>query len=235
MYNLAKINFSSHLWGDVIIMPRLELIMTTSNECTNAEILCSIIHLNQKVSPVIFFQNLSGPEHVEFFKLILDNIINEPKNRRYTISINTPIQVVRHLGCFFQQLHNNKDQNIAFELMEHNIQELGSYEYGILEQVNTFSNVSLWLDDFGNNQSNFDVINSKNIPFSLIKVSKELFWSLIDSDNLFLKSLLTYLSKNHQVIVEGVESKQHVEFISKMEGIQMQGYFFLPQMAVADG
>jgi len=235
MYNLAKINFNSRVWGDVIVTPRLELIMTASDEFTKAELLCSIIHLNERVSPIIFFRNLSEHEHIEFFQLILDNIINEPKNRRHTISINTPIQVIRNLGDFFQQLHNNKDQHIAFELMEYDIQELNSFEYDILEQANTFSNVSLWLDDFGNNQSNFDIIHSKNIPFSVIKVSKELFWSLIVSDSLFLKSLITYLSKHHQVIVEGVESKKHLDFISSMKGIEMQGYFFSSQMAAAHG
>jgi EAL domain-containing protein (putative c-di-GMP-specific phosphodiesterase class I) len=96
----------------------------------------------------------------------------------------------------------------------------------MLDKINKRPNVSLWLDDFGRNQSNFDILLSKEIAFSTIKVSKELFWVLMASDVLFLKSLLIFLSKNHQLVVEGVESLEQAGFLSQFSQIKMQGYLF---------
>jgi len=235
MHDLGIINFNCSVWGWVIIKPRIEAIMTRPSMCENAELLCRINNQKGSIPVELFFQHLKEYEHVKLFKLILNNVISNPQNKFYTISLNTPIQVIRNFTDSFQLLRKNKHQNFALEILEHDINELGIYELGILEKVNALPNVSLWLDDFGNNQANFDIINSHKIPFSTIKVSKELFWELIDSDKHFLRSLIGYLSNNYQVIVEGVESKLQAGFISTIAGVQMQGYFFISQEELING
>jgi len=230
VFILDSINFCSIIWGEVIVSPRVEKIISPPEECTSVEILCSIQDDNSCISTWHFFQSLTENEHVKLFKLLLNTVLKEPLTKNFTISLNTPIHIIRNINDFLPLLLNNKDQRIAFELLESDIRHIGTYEYGILERLNKLSNVNLWLDDFGNNQSNFDIVLSKKVHFNTIKVSKELFWALIDSDMSFLRSLLTYLSKDHSVIVEGIETKQQLDFISKIKGIKIQGYYFNPQL-----
>jgi EAL domain-containing protein (putative c-di-GMP-specific phosphodiesterase class I) len=220
------ITFDCSVWGTVIIQPRIELIMTTLEQCNHAELLCSITSQANNIPADVFFRCLTEAEHLKLFKLILNALISDSKYRSYTISLNTPIQVIKNFDECFPILDNNKEQHFAIEILEHDIQQFGYFELAMLDKVNKRPNVSLWLDDFGKDQSNFDILLSKKIAFSTIKVSKELFWGLIVSDVLFLKSLLIFLSKNHQVVVEGVESVEQASFLCQFSQIKMQGYLF---------
>ncbi|MBA6328533.1 EAL domain-containing protein [Colwellia sp. MB02u-6] len=220
------ITFDSCVWGKVIIQPRTELIMTTLEHCNHAEWLCSITSQANNIPADVFFRYLTEAEQLKLFKVILTNLMSDPKYRSYTISLNTPIQVIKNFDECLPILDNNKEQYVAIEILEHDIQQLGHLELVMLDKINKRPNVSLWLDDFGKNQSNFDILLSKKIAFSTIKVSKELFWGLMASDVLFLKSLLIFLSKNHQVVVEGVESEEQASFLSQFSQIKMQGYLF---------
>ncbi|MBA6289747.1 EAL domain-containing protein [Colwellia sp. MB3u-4] len=202
--------------------------MTTLEQCNHAELLCSITSQANNIPADVFFRYLTEAEHLKLFKLILNNLISDSKYRSYTISLNTPIQVIKNFDECFPILDNNKEQHFAIEILEHDIQQFGYLELATLDKINKCPNVSLWLDDFGNNQSNFDILLSKKIAFSTIKVSKELFWGLMALDVLFLKNLLIFLSKNHQVVVEGVESVEQAGFLSQFSHMKMQGYLFSP-------
>lgn len=226
MHSLDMFNMSTSIWGVVTIKPRLEAIMTTADDCKNAEVLCSITHRGKIISPEVFFQYLTEYEHVALFKILLNNVTKEPKNRQYRISINTPVDVIRNFDEFFQLFCKFEQQKFALEILETDINKFGDIELEVLKKINMYPNINLWLDDFGNNQSNFDVINSKKIPFSVIKVSKELFWSLLPEDHTFLNNLLHYLAKRHVVIVEGIELFEHLKLISNIPNILMQGYYF---------
>ena len=235
MFSLNNIDFTSVIWGRVVISPRIEKIITPPYTIENIEVLCSVANQDSSIAAYSFFQHLTASEHVELFKLILTAVLAEPSLKSYTVSLNTPIQVIRKLAELLPLLLSHNEQKIAFELLESDIQELGAYEYGLLDEINKISNISLWLDDFGNNQSNFDIVISKRVKFSAIKVAKELFWGLLDSDINFLKSLLTYLNQEHLVIVEGVETKKQVEFISNIKGVKIQGFYFNPQLETSIG
>ena len=228
MNKLQLITFDCCVWGKVIIQPSTKLIMTTLKQCNHVELLCSITSQANNIPADVFFRYLTEAEYFKVFKLILNTLMSDLKYRSYTMSLNTPIQVIKNFDECFPILGNNKKQHLAIEILEHDIQQFGHLELAMLYKINKRPNVSLWLDDFGNNQSNFDVLMSKKIAFSTIKVSKELFWGLVASDVLFLKSLLIFLSKNHQVVVEGVESVEQVSFLSQFSHIKMQGYLFSP-------
>ncbi len=234
MFSLKSFDFSSVVWGNVVIHPRVEAIITMSSDCLHGELLCSITTKNESISPEFFFQNLPEEEHVTLFKLLLSAISADPESTKYTISLNTPIQVIRNLNLFFESFVNNK-QRLALELLETDIQKYSAHEYGLLNKINHLPNINLWLDDFGTNQSNFDIVNSSRVNLHAIKVSKELFWTLFETDKQFLESLLSYLSKKHMVIVEGIEDKNHFKFISNLKKINMQGYLFTEKKELING
>ncbi len=235
MFSLNNINFTSVIWGDVVISPRIEKIITPPYDCENIEVLCSVVNQETTIAAYSFFQNLTASEHVQLFKLILTAVLAEPSIKTYTVSLNTPIQVIRRLDELLPLFHSHNEQKVALELLESDIQELGAYEYGLLDEIGNISNISLWLDDFGNNQSNFDIVLSKKVKFCTIKVAKELFWGLLDADIKFLKSLLTFLNQEHSLIVEGVETQKHVEFISNIKGVKIQGFYYNPQLETSIG
>ncbi len=224
--NLGHIHFSSIVWGHITIVPRVEKIISPPKHCEHLELLCSVHKNDDVINAAQFFQNLTESEHVNFFKVLLIEVIAEVSIKKHTISINTPIQVVRNFNNYLPILKANKQQRIAFELLECDIQALGVYEYDILNNLAKLPNISLWLDDFGNNQANFDIVLSKKINLDAIKISKELMWALVDSDVAFLRALLIYLKQDHTVIVEGVETRQQVDFLSTIDGIKIQGFYF---------
>ncbi len=235
MFSLNSIHFRSIIWADVKVIPRLEKIISPNKGCTSLELLCSITTKKESVSSQTFFCHLTESEHVQLYKLILDEVLRETSLREYTISLNTPIQVIRNFEKLLPIFLNHTEQKIALELLESDIQALGAYEYGMLEKISQLPSVFLWLDDFGNNQSNFDILLSKRVDFNTVKVSKELFWQLINLDRGFLQSLLSFLSKSYNVIVEGVETKEQLDFLTVIKGVRVQGFYFNPQRVTANG
>ncbi|GLX83761.1 hypothetical protein tloyanaT_00130 [Thalassotalea loyana] len=226
MQNLSKFYFNTAVWGVVLVSPRLEKIVLTAASSSNAEVLCSIHDGKSFICPHSFFDTLTKSEHIQIFKEILNCISGQPRAQNMTFSINAPMYIIQSPGVLIPLLMRYKEQKIALELSEKDVRRFGALEYGVLEVIAKMENVSLWLDDFGNNQSNFDVILSKNILINAVKVSKETFWGLFKSDKNFLRSLLVFLSKEHKVIVEGIETKEHSDFLLKIKGVGAQGYFF---------
>ena len=235
MFFLNSIHFRSIIWDDVKVTPRLEKIISPTIGCSSMELLCSVTTKKESISPEIFFLHLTESEHVQLYKLILDEVLRETSLREYTISLNTPVQVIRNFEKLLPIFLNHTEQKIALELLESDIQALGTYEYGMLEKISQLPSVFLWLDDFGNNQSKFDILLSKRVDFNTVKVSKELFWQLINLDRGFLQSLLSFLSKSYNVIVEGVETKEQLDFLTVIKGVRVQGFYFNPQRVTANG
>tara|TARA_Y100000034_G_scaffold101927_1_gene126531 strand:- start:8715 stop:9425 length:711 start_codon:yes stop_codon:yes gene_type:complete len=227
MHYLKSFSFHSDIWGSVDLQPRLEKISASYSSYDSAEIVCSVTSQKGKINAEIFFSSISNCEHVEIFRLLLNIILADIRNLKYTISLNTPDSVVKNLSQFFKIFECNPQQKIALELNERNIDHLTETDFNTLNSINNFSNIFLWLDDFGTGKSNFEIVISNKISFSAIKVSKELFWELFSSDKKFLQSLLIYLGKRHKVVVEGVCSTKHFDFLSQINNVFMQGFIFM--------
>ncbi|HEY3589662.1 MAG TPA: EAL domain-containing protein [Buttiauxella sp.] len=83
---------------------------------------------------------------------------------------------------------------------------------------------SLWLDDFGSGYAGFSALSVQ--PFRYIKTDKCLLWSLFEKKNgqQLMSSLLSYFSANHYlVIVEGVETQEHRQWLDDMPWFALQG------------
>ncbi|KAF1370208.1 EAL domain-containing protein (putative c-di-GMP-specific phosphodiesterase class I) [Yokenella regensburgei] len=83
---------------------------------------------------------------------------------------------------------------------------------------------SFWLDDFGAGFAGFSALAVQ--PFRFIKTDKCLLWSLLEKNNgqELMSSLLRYFSANHHlVIVEGVETEAHRQWLADMPWFALQG------------
>ena len=86
---------------------------------------------------------------------------------------------------------------------------------------------SLCLDDFGSGYAGINAI--RGYHFDYVKIDKDFFWHLMrkESGRQLMDALVTFLSRNHHnVIIEGVESEAHKEWLQGMEWFAIQGHYW---------
>ena len=99
----------------------------------------------------------------------------------------------------------------------------------VLEMMTTFieNGIEFILDDFGTGYSNLS--HMVNLPLKHIKMDKSLLWDTVEmGKHRFLLELLQKVSKqmNIELIVEGVETKEHLSFLTSIESTLVQGFLF---------
>jgi diguanylate cyclase (GGDEF)-like protein/PAS domain S-box-containing protein len=91
------------------------------------------------------------------------------------------------------------------------------------------------IDDFGTGYSSLAIL--KKLPISKLKIDKSFISDIPnDEDDMQIASTIIALAKglNLEIVAEGVETKEQVDFLKK-EGCQlMQGYYFSEAIAEAD-
>lgn len=83
------------------------------------------------------------------------------------------------------------------------------------------------LDDFGTGQANYSYI--REFPFSIIKIDKSFLWAADKdaSDRAVLKNMLSLVKDlNLQSVVEGVETKEQRDKLTKDGVNYLQGYYY---------
>ncbi len=99
------------------------------------------------------------------------------------------------------------------EIVRKSIGEFRSYGYEI------------WMDDFGSGYSSLNVM--KDFEFDEIKIDMEFLRSFNEKSRIIIKNII-HLAKglSLRTLAEGVETKEHVEFLSECGCERMQGYFY---------
>ena len=88
-------------------------------------------------------------------------------------------------------------------------------------------NGGITLDDFGSGYAGINAI--RGYHFDYVKIDKDFFWHLMrkESGRQLMDALVTFLSRNHHnVIIEGVESEAHKEWLQGMEWFAIQGHYW---------
>ena len=77
------------------------------------------------------------------------------------------------------------------------------------------------IDDFGSGYSNLSRLSE--LPVDVVKIDKSLLWG----DTLLFNSVFQMVKNlGFTTVIEGVETKDHVEKIETIGADMMQGYFF---------
>lgn len=91
--------------------------------------------------------------------------------------------------------------------------------------------VRLSLDDFGTGYASFSYL--KYFPFDKVKIDK-IFIKGIDidhNDNAIVEAIISMAHKMQiEILAEGVETTNQIEFLLKHHGHQMQGYYYSPPL-----
>ncbi|BBH23428.1 hypothetical protein Back11_47730 [Paenibacillus baekrokdamisoli] len=95
--------------------------------------------------------------------------------------------------------------------------------------------IKIAIDDFGTGYSSLGYL--KNLPIDTLKIDKSFLQDITeDDDNAAITNTIITLAQNLNlsVIAEGVETRQHVEFLSDRNCYLMQGYYFSRPMKAED-
>ena len=111
-----------------------------------------------------------------------------------------------------------------------------NFEY-MKTQVERFRSLGfqVWMDDFGSGYSSLDVL--QDLTFDLIKFDMRFLTQLENGEN--GKIILTELMRmatalGLETVCEGVETKEHVEFLGDIGCCKLQGYYFSKPVPLSD-
>ncbi len=83
----------------------------------------------------------------------------------------------------------------------------------------------VWMDDFGSGYSSLNVL--KDFSFDEIKIDMAFLRPLSDKSKIIVSEIITMAKKlGIRTLTEGVESKEHVDFLSSVGCERLQGYYF---------
>jgi EAL domain-containing protein (putative c-di-GMP-specific phosphodiesterase class I) len=96
------------------------------------------------------------------------------------------------------------------------------------------------MDDFGTGYSNLSQM--AKIDYELIKIDKSLLWPCFDKNNpvqanakIILDNMISMiLSLGRKIVVEGVETKEQLDYLEKMGVTYIQGFYFSKPLPAAD-
>ena len=94
-------------------------------------------------------------------------------------------------------------------------------------------NVRLSIDDFGTGYASFSYL--KYFPFDKVKIDKSFIKGIHVnvSDDAIVEAIISMSKKmGIEVLAEGVENQEQIDFLLKNHGNQMQGYYYSPPMDV---
>jgi diguanylate cyclase (GGDEF)-like protein/PAS domain S-box-containing protein len=125
-------------------------------------------------------------------------------------------------------------QSIELEITESIILENSSYIIDTMNQLRTLG-IKLSMDDFGVGYSSLNYV--KYFPFDKIKIDKSFIEGInlnVDDRNIVEAIIHMTRSMGLQVLAEGVETKEQIDFLTAHHSNQIQGFYISPPLNKKD-
>ncbi|EJN4070444.1 EAL domain-containing protein [Salmonella enterica] len=173
-------------------------------------------------TPETWFQHASD---CELWSIIRDETKIISSFYELIVFINIPYHFFSDKACFnLQSIHNKR---LVFELQNpHSLIKSGYGEYcDTLNYILNLKNsgVEVWLDDVDENI--FSVMKGDCSVFSGLKVDKYSFWRNFETNK--LEDLInTMRYSNKALLIEGVETPEHLAMLKNMSVQYCQGYLW---------
>ncbi|MBE6901070.1 MAG: EAL domain-containing protein [Ruminococcaceae bacterium] len=122
---------------------------------------------------------------------------------------------------------------IELELTESVFMENADRLLEIMQKLHDIG-FKLSLDDFGSGYSSLNML--KDIPVDVVKIDREFFSGTVNSEKgrAVISTVVDLAANlNMEVISEGVETKEQVEFLTEINCAMVQGYYFAKPMTIA--
>lgn len=122
-------------------------------------------------------------------------------------------------------------ENVVFEITEESNSQIVTDTFNRAKEMG----ISFSIDDFGTGFSSFERVRQVGVDY--IKIDRIFVDSLVDSPNdiIILKTILQMCHNlNIDVIAEGVETLEQIEFLHGRNCNKLQGYYFLEPQNLED-
>lgn len=140
--------------------------------------------------------------------------------------VDTVNELISEMGIEAQYLELEITESVAMQYSEFTISKLER-----LEKLG----IHISIDDFGTGYSSLNYL--KKFPISKLKIDKSFVRDIaIDSDNeLMIKAIITMAHNlKLNVIAEGVETEEQLNFLKKEQCDEIQGYLFSKPLSVQE-
>lgn len=175
-----------------------------------------------------YFTNLSPKETndlinetFEFIKCFMNKNISVNVNKTMLENDN----LISDIYTKMAKLSRTNNLKFAIEVSENCCEIV--FNESFKKHINKIKDfgIKLWLDDFGTGQSNFTSVLSG--VFDTIKIDKSIFWDLYSHCQPLLVEIINYFnnSLNYQIIIEGVEEEDQLNFAYRNNCLA-QGFIF---------
>lgn len=156
------------------------------------------------------------------------------------ISVNFSKAHLQNLNLVNDVLATIDKYGIDHSLIEIEVTELSDYDsYDILSSfINsmTSNGIKISIDDFGTGYSSINLL--KNAAISTIKLDRSMLFELFSENKntaIIIKNIIQMANElNMDVVAEGVENKEHADFLAKANCNKAQGYLFDRPMPADD-
>ena len=147
---------------------------------------------------------------------------------KMSVNLSTQQFLTRNLITYMEEVLERTAIDPAYVVVEITEYMAMEYDYSIhvLEQLKALG-IGISIDDFGTGYSSLNYL--KNFPIDYIKIDKSFVSEIMNNeeDAVIVKAIISLAQNLHkEVIAEGVETKEQLEFL-KTHGCDIsQGYFF---------
>jgi len=147
------------------------------------------------------------------------------------IGVNVSARQFSQLDLLKQIDHILETTQIAYhtlklELTETALIDNASHALTILQQLKS-RNIQLCIDDFGTGYSSFSYL--QRLPFDILKIDRSFIMQIgSNHENLSIIDAIINLAHNldMEIIAEGLETLNQVDYIKQLQGEYGQGYYF---------
>lgn len=153
---------------------------------------------------------------------------------KVSVNLSTQQFLTRNLITYMEEVLERTGINPAYVVVEITEYMAMEYEYSIyvLEQLKALG-IGISIDDFGTGYSSLNYL--KNFPIDYIKIDKSFVSEIMNNeqDAVIIKAIISLAHNLHkEVIAEGVETKEQLEFLKTHQCDISQGYFFSKPLPV---
>lgn len=147
---------------------------------------------------------------------------------KIAVNLSTQQFLTRDLVGFMKNVLERTELDPEYLVVEITEYMAMEYEYslGVLEQLKALG-IGISIDDFGTGYSSLNYL--KNFPIDSIKIDKSFVNEIMrdHNDAIIVKAIITLAHNLHmQVIAEGVETKEQLDFLKNYRCDVTQGYYF---------
>ncbi|MBD7909052.1 EAL domain-containing protein [Sporosarcina gallistercoris] len=155
---------------------------------------------------------------------------------KISVNLSTQQFLTRNLISYVEEVLDRTALNPKYLVVEITENMAMEYEYSIyvLKELKKLG-IGISIDDFGTGYSSLNYL--KNFPIDYIKIDKSFVSELMNDENdaIIVVATITLAHNLHkEVIAEGVETQEQLEFLKKHNCDIIQGYFFSKPLSACE-